>query len=121
VHTPEWVEPHTHLFKTEGPDQNVIAVERDFSDLESKIKYYRNHDDEAKHIADNSVAVFRDRYLTPAAQACYWRKLFNAWSTISFEPKLYSEVKGHDGRKRKKTRGTTYETYVSDLVFAAEG
>jgi hypothetical protein len=121
VHTPEWVEPHTHLFVKEGPEQNIVAVERDWSDLESKMNYYLKHPKEAKKIAENSARIFRDRYLTPAAQACYWRKLFNAWASVSFEPEFYTSVKGHDGKMRKRVRGTTFETYVSDLVFAKEG
>jgi hypothetical protein len=105
----------------EGPQQNVVSVERDWSDLEDKIKYFLNHPKEAKNIAENSAKVFRDRYLTPAAQACYWRKLFNAWASVSFTPELYNTIKGHDGKMRKQIRGTTFETYVSDLVFAKEG
>jgi hypothetical protein len=105
----------------DGPNQNIVSVERDFSDLNAKMNYYLKHSDEAKRIAENSARVFRDRYLTPAAQACYWRRLFKAWSTVSFTPELYTTVKGQDGKKRKKIRATTFETYVSDLVFAKEG
>jgi hypothetical protein len=71
----------------------------------------------AKQIADNSARIFRDRYLTPAAQACYWRKLFRAWASISFEPELYETVTDHDGRSRQKLRGTPFETFVAKLVF----
>jgi hypothetical protein len=120
VHSLEWIEPHTHLFVKDGPDQNIVSVERDFSDLNEKMNYYLKHPKEAKRIAENSASVFRDRYLTPAAQACYWRKLLNAWASISFVPELYTQVKGQNGKKRKKIRGTTFETYVSDLVFAKE-
>lgn len=85
------------------------------------MNYYLKHPKEAKQIAENSAKVFRDRYLTPAAQACYWRKLFNGWASVSFEPELYMKVMGHDGKMRQRVRGTTFETYVSDLVFAKEG
>jgi hypothetical protein len=29
----------------------------------------------AQKIVDNSVKTFRERYLAPAAEACYWRAL----------------------------------------------
>ena len=98
-----------------------MSVERDFNDLDAKMNHYLKHPEEAKKIAENSAKVFRDRYLTPAAQACYWRKMFHSWASVSFEPELYTTVKGHDGKDRKRVRGTTFETYVSDLVFAKEG
>ncbi|QDS70867.1 hypothetical protein FKW77_005709 [Venturia effusa] len=115
VHTPEWIEPHTHLFIAEGEYQNVVAVERDFSDLDHKMNYLLSHDSLAQEIARNSVAQFRDRYLTPAAQACYWRKLFHGWASVSFEPELYKNVVDSHGNTKRKSRGTPFETYVSSL------
>ncbi|THC87639.1 hypothetical protein EYZ11_012913 [Aspergillus tanneri] len=32
---------------------------------------------------NNSVATFRDHYLTPAAEACYWRSLRGGWTSVS--------------------------------------
>jgi hypothetical protein len=63
--------------------------------------------------------VFRDRYLTPAAQACYWRKLFNAWATVGFEPELYRTVKDKQGKVWRKSRGTPFETFVAAMVMPA--
>lgn len=120
VHTPEWIEPHTHLFIPEGEHQNVVQVERDFSDLDEKMNYLLDHDSEAQRIAQNSVATFRDRYLTPAAQACYWRKLFHAWASVSFEPELYTTIVDLHGNTRRKNRGTPFETYVSSLVLSED-
>ena len=37
----------------------------------------------AERIANNSVTTFRDRYLTPAAESCYWRELLNRWTAVS--------------------------------------
>jgi hypothetical protein len=63
--------------------------------------------EKAKRIADNSVAVFRERYLTQAAEACYWRLLVKRWSeaTRGWEVKLYE---GKEGKKR----GIRYETFM---------
>ena len=64
-----------------------------------------DHPEKAKRIADNSVQVFRERYLTQAAEACYWRKLMTRWKDVmSWEPVL------HSGGKEK--RGVRYETFM---------
>lgn len=99
-----WVEPHHQLLIAQGPARNYVPVKYDFSDLGEKMQFLLDHPDEAERIADNSVAMFRDKYLTPAAQACYWRKMFRTWSEVSFEPEL-SEDYG-------KPRGIPFETYV---------
>jgi hypothetical protein len=117
VHTPEWIEPHTHLFVDKGSDQNVVFVDRSFKNLDSKMKHLLKYPDKAQRISENSAKIFRDQYLTPAAQACYWRRLVQAWASVSFEPHLYTTVKGKDGKTRKKIRGTSFETFSSNLVF----
>lgn len=95
-----------HLLIPDGPEQNYVRVKADFSDLEEKINYYLSHLDEAQRIADNSAATFRERYLTPAAQACYWRKLFEEWAAHSSEPEMYRKGGG------KKWRGIPFESYM---------
>ena len=62
---------------------------------------------EAQRIADNSVKTFRERYLTPAAEACYWRKLWDAYANVSETPKLYVHT-----REGKKKRGLRFETFL---------
>jgi hypothetical protein len=117
VHKPEWWEPHTHLFEASGPGQNFILVERNFTDLDAKISHLIANPAEAKRIAANSVTIFRDRYLTPAAQACYWRRMLNSWAKLSFEPDLYyTTTETSNGKPMKKLRGTPYETFIADLI-----
>lgn len=70
----------------------------------------------ARRIADNSVETFRERYLTPAAEACYWRKLIKAWRAVSFEPELYEPVavkhsQGGQMKRAGRTRGMRWESY----------
>ncbi|KAF1835573.1 hypothetical protein BDW02DRAFT_567897 [Decorospora gaudefroyi] len=108
THKAEWVEPHSHLFIASGPNQNVVEVERDFSDLEEKVQELLQNPDRAKAIVKNSIATFRDRYLTPEAQTCYWRELFLAWEGISFAPEPW-EV-DEDGKER--IRGVPFQTFV---------
>ena len=85
-----------------------MEVERDFSDLVEKTEYYLNHKEEAERIAKNGVKTFRERYLTTAAEACYWRALIQGWAEVSFEPRGFEE--GIDGRQ--KMRGMRFENFV---------
>jgi len=83
-----------------------VRVKADFSDLGEKMNYYSLHLHEAERIANNSVTLFRDRFLTPAAQACYWRKQFETWSVKSFKPDFYRTSEG------KSWRGIPFEEYM---------
>lgn len=103
-----WIEPHHSLLVSEGPQQNFVEVEEDFSDLEEKISYLLANPELAKQIAANGVTTFRDRVLTSAAQNCYWRELMTAWAEISFEPKKWDIVSGSE----RRTRGVPFETFV---------
>lgn len=87
-------------------------MKRDWSDLEEKLDYYLEHTEEAQRIADNGVATFRDRYLTPAAEACYWRRLFDGWAEVSFTPEAYETVTNEDGVEESKWRGMSFEEFV---------
>ena len=87
VHELKWTTHYYHLLQATGPRRNYVPVERDFSDLEAKVDMIMSNAEEAQVIADNAVALFRDRYLTPAAEACYWRRLFREYATVSFTPK----------------------------------
>lgn len=107
-----------------GPEQNYVLVKSDYSDLKEKMEFYISHPREAERIADNNVRIFRDRYLTPAASACYWRRLVERWAMVSFEPAFYHDIetteleKQADGsfkditKVRRKWRGTPFENYI---------
>jgi hypothetical protein len=69
-----------------------VVVERNFNNLDSKMKFLLLQSEVARRTTENSLAAFRDRYLAPAAQACYWRQLFWAWVSVSFEPEFYEEA-----------------------------
>ncbi|KAF1971699.1 hypothetical protein BU23DRAFT_590588 [Bimuria novae-zelandiae CBS 107.79] len=107
THKSQWMEPHHAVYINAGLEQNVVEVERDFSDLEEKVLGLLKEPNLAHKIATNGQKTFRDRHLTPAAQACYWRKLFHAWANVSFQPKPFETV---DGRAR--LRGVPFETFV---------
>ena len=67
THPLEWQEFHTHLMRLAGPDINYIEASANFTNLDSAMEYYMNHDNEAEEIAKNSYETFARRYLTPAA------------------------------------------------------
>lgn len=109
VHKMTWREAHHAAMVPTGPEANYVEVKRDFSDLERKIEFLIDHPDAAETIANNSVRTFRDRYLTPAAESCYWRHLIRKYASVcDFEPLLYTTT--HDGKKR--LRGTPFADWV---------
>lgn len=105
MHKREWIEPYHGLLIPSGPEQNYVEVERDFSDLESKM---------LELLADPTRAsanVFRDRFLSPAAQACYWRRMIESWATVSFVPEGW-EVVRTKGKETRKLRGVPFESFA---------
>ena len=86
AHTLEWQTHAMHLMRRDGDGQNFVEVSRDYSDLESQMQKLLADDARAEKIADNNVKTFRDRYLSPAAETCYWRKLIRTWSEVSEPP-----------------------------------
>ena len=107
AHKMDWIQ-HVHgLLKASGAEQNYVEVERDFSDLESRIQWLEAHPADASRIASNSIDTFRNRYHTSAAEACYWRRLIRGWSEVSFAPEFYKEVDG-----KKAWRGLPVESFV---------
>ena len=91
VHQLDWTTFYYHLLRPSGEDQNVVSTNREFSDLERNIESLMKDPARMQQIADNAAATFRDRYLTPAAVACYWRHLLTAYAEVSFRPDLNDE------------------------------
>ncbi|OAG33794.1 hypothetical protein AYO21_12111 [Fonsecaea monophora] len=107
AHKMDWIQHHHPLMRSSGPQQNYLEVERSFEDLEQKISWLQNHDKEAERIAANSVRTFREQYLTPAAEVCYWRKVIHGWARVSFEPEFFKVVNGSS-----VWRGLPVESYL---------
>ena len=104
-HTLEWREIYDSALVYSGPEQNAVRVADDWSDLEATMETLLVNTTAAEKIADNAQVMLRDRYLTPAAEACYWRKLIQGYASVSFEPELYEA----DGRT---LRGVPYESFT---------
>ena len=107
AHKLQWIQHHHYLLVANGTQQNFVEVERDFSDLDAKMEYLLANPEEAKRTADSSVKTFRERYLTAAAEACYWRALFRGWASVSFTPELYEQSGGS-----RKLRGLRFESFM---------
>ncbi|KAL4984257.1 glycosyl transferase family 90-domain-containing protein [Aspergillus falconensis] len=102
-----WLEAHHSAFVSSGPDANYVEVERDWSDLERRVEFLLDNPQTAERLAENSVKTFRDRYLTPAAESCYWRGLVRKYGGVSgFAPVLEGKRKGG------KERGLRFESWV---------
>ncbi len=69
--------------------------------------------EEARRIADNNVQVFRERYLTQATEAYYWRKLIHRCKEVmAWEPVLYQHMERGERIRRSQKRGVRYETFM---------
>lgn len=112
VHRLDWMAHAYHLLVPDGPQQNYLAVQRDFADLEGKITHLLAHPDEAQRIAENAVRTFRARYTTLAAESCYWRRLVKGWSEVAFAPEAFETVMvevGGEEVEETVLRGKSYE------------
>lgn len=107
AHKMDWIQHQHPLMVGSGPEQNFVQVRRDFGDLEEVVMRLQNDHVLAKRIARNNVETFRKRYLTPAAEACYWRRLVRSWASVSFEPEFYEVVNG-----TKIWRGLPFESFA---------
>lgn len=106
AHKLQFIQHHHYLLVASGPNQNFVEVERNFTDLAEKIEPLVANPAAAERIADNNVKTFRERYLTQAAEACYWRALFDGYAVVSSHNiSLWSE-------KDQKERGLRYESFV---------
>ena len=113
IHNLAWIAHYYPVLEREGPHQNYIPVDRNFSNLVSQMDYYLSHESEAEALAAESTRTFRDRYLTPAAEACYWRRMFLEWRKVqNWEPSLYREERQEDGTVVLKQRGQSYERWA---------
>ncbi|PYI13082.1 hypothetical protein BO99DRAFT_397476 [Aspergillus violaceofuscus CBS 115571] len=95
-HPLTWREAHhAALVAAPHPAANYVLVEEaGWGDLDRKMEWLIDHPDAAERIADEAVRTFRDRYLTPAAEACYWRELVVQYSgVLGFVP----VVEGREG------------------------
>ena len=118
AHSMDWVTHYSHLMKNYGPEQNYFELNKDWHDIESKIRHLQGWDSLADRMAKNSVQTFRERYLTPAAEVCYWRRLFKGWSeVVAFEPEFYEK----DEKGKKRWRGKPFESYLLERMLGSGG
>ena len=107
AHSMDWIQHNTPLMRSSGPEQNYVEVRRDFSDLKENMQRLIRNDEEASRIAGNNVKMFRDRYASPAAETCYWRRLIKGWAAVSFKPEFYRVTE-----EGKEWRGVPWESYA---------
>lgn len=109
AHDGLYVTHYSHLLQRDGPEQNYVAVKRDWSDLDEQVKFYLAHQDEAEKIISTSLKTFRSRYTTRAATSCYIRKLIKGYGEVAFTP--VTTVPTSDS-KGMRLRGEAYEKFM---------
>lgn len=126
AHDLNGIEHFHHLLASSGDNQNYVKLRSDFSDLKKVMSSLTEPsflEDRGRQIADNARRMFRDRYLTPAAEACYWRALIRGWASVQgFTPQLWDDseesdrfVGGSDYEERSQRRnwrGMPFESYI---------
>ncbi|CAK3778512.1 Hypothetical predicted protein [Lecanosticta acicola] len=86
IHPLKWTAHFYHLLEPSGENQNYVSVRRNFSNLKEVVEYYLDRPREAQRIIENGKRIFRDKYLTPEATSCYFRRLIRAFGEVSFQP-----------------------------------
>ncbi|KAF2454194.1 glycosyl transferase family 90-domain-containing protein [Lineolata rhizophorae] len=113
-HELKWNEFTTHLMEANGPNQNFIQTESDWSDLEETMGYYLSHPEDAEVIARRSYDLFGRRYHTPAAVSCYLRRLFAGWSQVQgFDVQFTT----NSSTGEEVPRGLPYEAFSVSFPF----
>jgi hypothetical protein len=108
AHKLQYIQHHHYLLAADGPNQNYVEVERDFSDLAAKLEPLMRDTSVAQKIANNSVKTFRERYLTKAAEACYWRHLLDGYASVWNSSSTITKGSNLD----QTERGQRYESFV---------
>ena len=107
AHKLQYIQHYHYLLVSSGPQQNYVEVERDFSDLPGQMQHLLQDPQAAERIADNNVRTFRERYLTSAAEACYWRSLWDGWASVSNGTDSLEKM-----GKPVSERGLRYESFL---------
>ncbi|BGP36595.1 hypothetical protein JCM10449v2_000496 [Rhodotorula kratochvilovae] len=71
-----------------SPTQNWVELEHENWDgLVEAVQGLRMDEGHAEEVAQNAVRALRDRYLTPASTACYWRRVLAEYAALQrFKP-----------------------------------
>lgn len=72
------------------------------------MNHYLEHPEEAARIGEETKKTLRDRYMTPAAEACYIRQMIHEWAKVqNYEPQLYKQRDG-----KETMRGRSWERFM---------
>ncbi|KDN52678.1 hypothetical protein K437DRAFT_220061 [Tilletiaria anomala UBC 951] len=122
THPPRWIQHWTHLYNADwnSPDQNIVYVpkatgngkgvlvhdgdkeyfDRTWERLPDVMDALLKDDDKAHRIAENQWNYFRNRYVSPASAACYWRKAIKGFGKVQ---KYTVDLSGQE---------TSYESFM---------
>lgn len=69
--------------RSKAAEANAVLVAPDWSDLERTVRWLEDNPGAAEGIARRQREVFVGKgYLSPPAEACYWRALIRGWSEV---------------------------------------
>ncbi|KAH8088263.1 glycosyl transferase family 90-domain-containing protein [Filobasidium floriforme] len=102
-HPLRYIQHFHHLFNTNdrSPQQNMVEVPTPLEEnLPAVMQALIADDERAERIASNSWSYLRQRYLTPAANNCYFRYAIRAYASVqAFQPE-------------RGDRGVAYESWL---------
>ncbi|KAN0062673.1 hypothetical protein ACQY0O_004863 [Thecaphora frezii] len=125
THPPRWIQHWTHLYNADpnSPDQNIVFVpeykgddrgiethneqgvvsyDKTWIRLPETMQELLDNDQKARRIAENQWSFFRERYVSPASAACYWRKAIKGYAaTQLFEPKYHGNETSYESFQLK--------------------
>jgi hypothetical protein len=65
-------------------EANIVFIAPDWSDLHATVEWLQEHQDVAAGIARRQRQTYHGGgYLSPAAEACYWRALLRGWAEVA--------------------------------------
>ncbi|GAA5856218.1 hypothetical protein JCM8547_000827 [Rhodosporidiobolus lusitaniae] len=84
-HNKRWIQ-HFHGAldgKKGSPTQNWVELEEEnWKGLEGEMERLIADEADSERIAQNGIESLRDRYLTPASIACYWRRILKEYAAL---------------------------------------
>ncbi|KAM0755593.1 hypothetical protein T439DRAFT_320292 [Meredithblackwellia eburnea MCA 4105] len=91
-HKLKWIQHFHYALDSDdhSPNQNIVELKSDgWDDLPAAMDSLLRDQKRAQKIASNALRTMRDRYLTPASVACYWRRVLAEYASLQqFQPTI---------------------------------
>uniref|UniRef100_A0A8C5MAT5 Protein O-glucosyltransferase 3 n=1 Tax=Leptobrachium leishanense TaxID=445787 RepID=A0A8C5MAT5_9ANUR len=81
---------YEHFYSALKPGKHYVALKRNLGDLIEKIRWVKEHDEEARKIAKEGQAITRE-LLQPHRLYCYYYKVFEKYAKRQISPPMIRE------------------------------